>query len=127
VIVVDTSVWVSALRDPASSVSTALKSLIDGDMVSLALPVRLELAAGLRRADRLTVRRALTALPVVVPSEETWTQVERWIDEAADAGQRFAIVDLVIAALAHELSALVWSLDRDFERMATLGFVQQYN
>jgi hypothetical protein len=33
----------------------------------------------------------------------------------------------MIAALAHELAGLAWSLDRDFERMASLGFVENYN
>lgn len=125
-IVVDTSVWVSALRDPASPTSATLKALIDSDAACLALPVRLEIAAGLRRADRAAVRRALTALSVAAPTDDTWALVERWIEAAADAGHRFAIVDLLIAALARELTALVWSLDADFERMASLGFVQVY-
>jgi predicted nucleic acid-binding protein len=126
VIIVDTSVWVSALRDPDSAVTAALGSLVDSDAACLALPVRLELAAGLGRSNRAAVRRALTALPVVFPTEETWAIVERWIDTAADAGHRFAVVDLLIAALAHELTGLVWSLDSDFERMASLGFVRTY-
>ena len=43
-----------------------------------------------------------------------------------DAGQRFALIDLVIGALSNELTALIWSLDRDFQRMAALGFVHLY-
>ena len=123
-IIVDTSVWVDAFRNPSSPVAFALTRLIDADEACVALPVRLELSSGLRRDLRPMVRRALTALPVVVPTEETWQTVESWIDIAADAGQRFAIIDLLIAALAHDLTGLVWSLDRDFERMADLGFVQ---
>jgi predicted nucleic acid-binding protein len=125
-IIVDTSVWVEAFRNPLAPAAAALTTLIDADEACLALPVRLELAAGLRRELRPAVRRALTALPVVVPTEETWQTVERWVDIAADAGQRFAIIDLLIASLAHELTGLVWSLDRDFERMADLGFVRLF-
>lgn len=125
-IVVDTSVWVAAFRAPLSEEGRILKTLIDADEVCLALPVRLEVNAGLGVRDRARVRRALRALPVAVPTDETWTLIEQWIDRAAAAGQRFAIVDLLVAALAHELTALVWSLDRDFDRMAALGLVQSY-
>lgn len=44
----------------------------------------------------------------------------------ASAGQRFAITDLLIARLADEIGALVWSLDSDFERLARLKFVNIY-
>ena len=125
-IVVDTSVWVAALRAPLGEEAGILKTLVDADEACLALPVRLELTAGLAAPDRARVRRALRALPVAAPTEATWALAERWIDRAAEAGQRFGIVDLLIAALAHELTALVWSLDRDFDRMAGLGFVQSY-
>jgi len=127
VIVVDTSVWVASFRDPKGTMAATLKSLIDADEACLALPIRLELSAGLARAERTRFRRALAALPLAVPTEDTWRLVERWIDDAADAGHRFAVVDLLIAALAHELTGLIWSLDGDFERMARLGFVQRYS
>jgi predicted nucleic acid-binding protein len=125
-IVVDTSVWVTALRDPVSPTAETLRALIDADEVCVPLPVRLELMAGLRRDTRASVRRALTALPVAVPTEETWRIVERWVETASDAGQRFALIALLIAALTHEMTGLLWSLDGDFERMATLGLVQSY-
>jgi predicted nucleic acid-binding protein len=127
VIVVDTSIWVAWAREPAGPIAATVAGLIDADEACLALPVRLELSAGVGRAQRAPFRRALAALPVAVPTDDTWRLVERWIDVAADAGERFAIIDLLIAALAHELTALVWSLDRDFARMATLGFVQSYS
>ena len=125
-IVVDTSVWVAASRHPAGELAAALDSLIDADAVCLALPVRLELLSGLNARDRATMRRGFAGIPLAVPSDETWSTVERWIETAVDAGQQFAIMDLLIGALAHELTGLVWSLDKDFERMASLGLVQSY-
>jgi len=125
-IVVDTSIWVATLRGTDEADSATLTSLLDADEVVLALPVRWELSAGVSRSDRHALKRALSALPVVVPTEDTWRTVERWIERAANAGERFGIADLIVAALAHELGALVWSLDTDFQRMAKLRFVQLY-
>ncbi len=125
-IVVDTSVWVAAVREPAAQVATTLRQLIDADEVSLTLPVRLELMAGVAKKDRVAFRRALSALAVVVPTEDTWRVVEGWIEPAADAGHRFAVTDLIIAGLAHDIGALVWSLDADFLRMESLGLVRLY-
>lgn len=122
----DTSVWVAANRNPAGPVAVTLRALIDADEICVPLPVRIELLSGLDRQQRPALRRALSALPVVVPTDDTWLVVERWVEQAADAGQRFTVTDLLIAALAHELTALVWSQDRDFDRMTSLGFVQSY-
>jgi predicted nucleic acid-binding protein len=55
--------------------------------------------------------RALTACRVIHPTEETWTRLESWIAPAADAGHRFGVTDLLIASLAADVDALVWSLD----------------
>jgi predicted nucleic acid-binding protein len=126
VIVVDTSVWVAAQRHPAGDTAQTLLSLLDADEVALALPVRLELWAGIARADRRRFARAFSALPVLIPTEETWQPLDDWMARAADAGQRFAITDLLIARLADEIGALVWSFDSDFERLAHLKFVRMY-
>ena len=125
-IVVDTSVWVAARRRPAGEVADTLRNLLDEDEVSLALPVRLELWAGTAKQDRKAFRRAFSALPLLEPTEDTWRALDGWIARAADAGHRFALTDLLIASLAHEAGALVWSLDGDFERMEQLALVQRY-
>jgi predicted nucleic acid-binding protein len=126
VIVVDTSVWVAAIRRPLGPLPSTLRALLDADEVALALPVRLELMCGIKSRDRERFRRALSALPVAVPTEDTWRIMEQWVVPAADRGHRFAVSDLLIAGLASELGGLVWSLDADFARMEALGMVQCY-
>ena len=123
-IVVDTSVWLAASRQKL--VAEALRSLVDADEVALALPVRLELLAGTARHDRAAFRRVYGALPQLHPTEETWTTIPGWIERAKDAGESFGLVDLLIASSASEIGGLVWSLDKDFERMEKLGFVSLY-
>jgi predicted nucleic acid-binding protein len=126
VIVVDTSVWVAAQRHPAGDTAQTLLSLLDADEVALALPVRLELWAGVGKSDRRRFERAFSALPVLIPTDDTWQPLGDWIARAAEAGQRFAITDLLIARLADEIGGLVWSLDSDFERLARLKLVRLY-
>jgi len=125
-IVVDTSVWVRALRAGASAEAETLRELLDTDEACLAAPVRIELLTAASALDRPRLRRSLSALPVLYPSDETWRLMDGWVDLAGAAGQRFGFGDLLIGALANETGSLVWSLDSDFERMSRLGFVDLY-
>jgi predicted nucleic acid-binding protein len=126
VIAVDSSVWISALRSKTGPETPVLASLLDADEVALPYPVRVELWSGASRRDRPALKRALTALPVIFPSEETWRIIDEWITQAGDAGHRFGLGDLLVAALARESGALVWSLDADFERMRRLNLIELY-
>ena len=123
---VDTSVWVAAQRNVNGTEATTLRGLLDADEVGLAWPVRFELLAGVAKKHRRALKHALGGLPVAIPTEDTWRLIDGWLSPAADAGHRFGLPDLLIAAAAHEQGAIVWSLDRDFEAMEKLGFVQCY-
>lgn len=125
-IFVDTSVWVASSRRAGHAEASRLKGLLDAGEVGIALPVRIELLSGVAKKDRRAFRRAMSALPVAFPTDDTWYQLDRWTTRAADAGYHFSVPDLLIAALAHERTAMVWSLDGDFEAMEKLGFVQLY-
>ena len=126
-IVVDTSVWVAALRSGTSREAVVLGELLQADEVALPTPARTELFSGASVADYAKLRRSLSALPLVVPGEETWKIVDGWVAEAVVRGQRFGFGDLVIGALAKDIGALVWSLDADFTRLERLKFVELYD
>jgi predicted nucleic acid-binding protein len=124
VIVVDTSVWVAALRAATGSEAGHLSRLLDSDKVALAAPVRIEILSGASAPDRVRLRRSLSALPVFYPGEATWGLIDSWVERAAAAGYHFGFADLLIGALAAEHHCAVWSLDSAFDRMAAIGLLE---
>jgi predicted nucleic acid-binding protein len=124
VIFVDTSVWVEALRVGESAEALHLMGLLDSGDVALCAPVRVEILAGASKRDHLRLRRVLSALPLFFPTEQTWERIDGWLERASTRGERFGFADLMIAAIAVDQPAPIWSLDGDFARMARLGFVE---
>ncbi len=125
-ILVDSSVWIAALRAADSREAGVLRRLLDDDAVALAMPVRVELLAGASAADLRRLRPLFSALPLWIPAEATWWLVDSWLETTTRAGQRFGMAGLLIAAIAAERDSPVWSLDRDFERLAGLGLIELF-
>ena len=122
----DTSVWIEALRDRDSDEGQLLDRLLDDDRIALPIPVRVELLSGVSPAQESRLRRALSGLPVLLPTEATWERIDRWVRVAGAQGHRFGFGDLLIAAIAAEHGTLLWSLDSDSARMERLGLIQAY-
>ena len=57
----------------------------------------------------------------------TWDRLDGWIDQAGDAGERFGVMDLLIAAIAADRQAALWSLDDEFARMARPRFIELHH
>jgi predicted nucleic acid-binding protein len=122
-IFVDTSVWVDALRGRTPT-KHMLDDLLEDGRVGLALPVRLEILAGASRHHFVRLRDDLSAIPTFVPGPATWNLVENWVEQAVQAGETFAVADLLIAAIASENRGGIWSLDSDFQRLERLGLIR---
>ncbi|MBI4404534.1 MAG: PIN domain-containing protein [Deltaproteobacteria bacterium] len=125
-ICVDTSVWVDFFRGTHSSLVSELNELLEDDSVCLAVPVWIEILSGASKKDKERLGKALSALPRLYPQRSTWKLVEQWIKKASPKGETFGMGDLLIAAIASENNAKIWSLDADFSRMAQLKFIQLY-
>ena len=125
-IVVDTSVWVSALRTDGAD-AQVLRALLDDDEVLLPVPVKVELLSGTSNRQRAALRAGLSALPLAYPTDDTWRRMDDWTDRAVRTGAAFGLGDLLIAAIAHEAGALVWSHDSAFKRMERLGLCECYD
>jgi predicted nucleic acid-binding protein len=123
-IVVDTSIWVNAFRNQKSSEARHLSNLLDNDEVAIAMPIRIELLSGARRSDQARLSRTLSALPIYFPKDATWHRIEGWLATIKNAGDRFGVGDLLIAGIAVENRAAIWSLDGDFARMAKLKLIE---
>lgn len=125
-IAVDTSVWIDFFRGRAP-VTARLSALLDSDAVVLPITVRIELLSGAMKAERPRLRRLLSALPVLYPTDASWARIESWVTQGVAAGHRFGAADLLVACLATESAHDLWSLDKDFARMARLGMVHVVN
>ena len=126
-IIVDTSVWILALRSASGPEAIVLRSLLDADEVALAVPVRTELLMGARAGDRRKLEKELKGLPLLYPTDKSWRTIDRWTERASRAGVSFAIGDLLIGVLAADIGGLVWSLDSDFDRMEKLKLVERFS
>lgn len=125
-IFVDSSVWIDFFRGNNPELAGRLKSILDKDEVLLAYPVRCEILAGCGKHDYRKLKMVLSALPLFYPSKKTWELVDASIAKAVEHNERFGFADLLIAVLAQEHGASLWTLDRDFERMAKLGLVELF-
>ena len=123
-IAVDTSVWIAALRDNHSPEARVLQPLLDEDEVLLPVPVKIELLSGTSTRSRDALLRGLEALPVAYPTDETWRTLIAWTERTSSADVSFGVGDLLIAAIAAEQGAALWSLDSAFDRMSELGLIQ---
>jgi predicted nucleic acid-binding protein len=122
VIAVDTSVWIDFFRG-RQPVAAKLSDLLDRHEVALPVPVRIEILAGASKVEQARLGRLLSALPLLYPTEFSWRRMVGWVMKSAAAGQRFGLGDLLVAAVAADHDATIWSLDADFKRLERLGFV----
>ncbi|MFZ2444808.1 MAG: PIN domain-containing protein [Syntrophobacteraceae bacterium] len=124
-ILVDTSVWSLAFRRRRSELNEPdavrlFRDLIEVDE-EIALPgiVLQEILSGVReKAQFERLEEALAGFPVILATQKTHIEAARIANACRSKGIAVSAVDCLIAAMAIEHDAQLFTTDRDFVHMA---------
>lgn len=121
-ILVDISVWIDFLSARPGPAGSELRRLIEeGAPVAVTGVVVTEILQGLRRdVERIESFLALFDL-LEASGFETYRNAAALFRLARSRGVSLTTTDAIIASIAVENAAAVFSLDRDFVRMAKIG------
>ena len=116
----DTSVWVAYLRPGSPALTEALHDYVERGEVLMCGPVLAEILAGARPDDREMLSGVLGALPWADLDRTSWASVGALAADLRARGETLPLTDLEIAVAAHSADAMLWTRDRDFERIAAV-------
>lgn len=120
-VLVDTSVWVRFFRVADSPEAQTLDALLAAGPVATCPPIRAEVVSGAknrREFDRLS--DLFDALVNLEPPVEIWRKIEGHRFELAKRGYQASLIDLMIALTAYAHDVVLWSVDDDFTRIASI-------
>lgn len=116
----DTSVWIDFARRGAGGRVSSLGELLDSGEVATCGPVLAEVLAGAEGEVEEKTWATLSSLPWLDLDPASWRQVGASARRMHRAGTPVPLTDLVIAVTAVHAGHSLWSLDADFERIATV-------
>jgi predicted nucleic acid-binding protein len=127
-ILVDTSVWIDFFSSSSSPASRELQRLIlEAKPIALAGVIVLEILQGLKR-DAHHIERYLLQWEMLEPSGfSTYREASAMFRLARSKGISLSSIDTLIAAIAMEQGASVFSLDQDFSRIARMSSLELYS
>jgi predicted nucleic acid-binding protein len=127
VILVDSSVWVDFFSSSPSRAGDELRRMIeDSEPFALTGIVVAEVLQGLTR-DSAPIERFLEQWDMLEPGGlDTYRKAAEIYRLARRKGVTLATIDTLIAAIAIEHSASVFTLDQDFSRIARLVGLDLY-
>ena len=121
-ILVDTSVWVRALRSKRSPEARELDRLIELDRVAITDIVAAEVLQGAKtESDFQQLEDKLDALHFYHADEETWQKAARRSFDLRRSGLETPLSDLLIAQVALDNDLVLFAFDDHFERVETLS------
>lgn len=118
-VLIDTSVWVEFFREPNSNWAKTVELLLGEKRVCTTPLVMVEVISGARnRSEFHRLKRDFEALPRLEPPADLWEQLleSRWqLKNRGMAG--VSIPDLIIAHTARAHQKIIFTRDRDFQRI----------
>jgi predicted nucleic acid-binding protein len=127
-ILVDTSVWIDFFRPTPGAAGAELRRMIEQtEPFALTGVVVTEILQGLRR-DVHRLERYLSLWEMIEPRGfSTYREAAAILRLARSKGVSLTTIDTLIAAIALEHRAILFSLDKDFSRIARLTALPLYS
>jgi predicted nucleic acid-binding protein len=127
VILVDTSVWIDFFRPTPGRAGFELRRMIDeSEPFALAGMVVAEILQGIKR-DLQSIERFLSQWQLLEPNGfPTYREAAAISRLAASQGISLKTVDTLIAAIAIENHATLFSMGKDFSRIARITSLRLY-
>jgi predicted nucleic acid-binding protein len=126
-ILVDSSVWIDFFNHAPSRAGKELRRLIsDAEPLALTGVLVTEILQGLTR-DASQIERYLSMWDMLEPSGfATYSEAASLFCLARSKGLSLTTIDTLVAAIALEHRATVFTLDKDFSRIARLTHLPLY-
>ncbi|MCD6186246.1 MAG: PIN domain-containing protein [Deltaproteobacteria bacterium] len=126
-IIVDTSVWISVLKDKTGKIVKAFRKKTRADIILFSRFVQIELLQDAK--DEFEFRRLdeyLATQYYLEATEQTWRQAARIYFDLRRSGITIrSTIDCCIACIAIEAQAVLLHQDRDFEKIAKISHLEQ--
>ncbi len=128
-VLLDTSVWISALRPSGSlEIQTRVRTLILNGEAALTDWIMLELMTGLRKAQRAdSLLEFFSPLSRLSFHESWWPKVWKFAAMLRHKGISPSAADCLIATTALEHGLVLWHCDKDFEHIKRHSSLKTFN
>lgn len=121
-VLVDSSVWIEALRrDGNVNVKLALENLLEEYEAAWCGPVKLEVLGGARALDRKKLGEHFSCIPYFPMTDAAWDAAKNLAWRLRDKGCTAPWNDILIAALSVNADCRIYAVDKHFEMMYESG------
>ncbi len=121
-ILVDSSVWISAWKGKSENLTQKLAGLVEVDGVVINPLIRMELLQGaIDLKHQKELKTLLDPISVQALSDEEWEGAPLFSLQQRQKGLTLTTIDCLIAYHAKILGISLWSLDQVFEKVSGIN------
>lgn len=126
-VIIDTSAWVEFFRrDGDALIKLSVKGLLDEFDGALCGPVEMEFFGGARPRELDEIKAAFNIMPYVKNDQKIWRKTATNFSKIRAAGFTVPWNDILIATIAKDNFAAVYSCDKHFPIMSNVMGVRLY-
>ena len=123
-IMLDTSVWINALRGKTPHIVAVTQALLNDDRILICGPVIFEIKRGLRPADRKKILPLFDALIRLSVDEVIWEKAGDLDASLRKKGIAIPPMDVIIAQKCLHHKVPLFTLDEHFRSISELKFFE---